>query len=77
MYTTTNLLSIVLRIYVPGLVANLPYRNRRTRYRHAGHSRKDVREHFPWSVEVVGPDGRIGFDFEVSDDTEPERGVSS
>lgn len=77
MYTTTRSLSIHLRTYVPGLVANLPYRNRRTRYRHAGHTSNDIREHFPWAVEVVGPDGRIGFDFEVPNDTEPERGVSS
>lgn len=61
--------SLSTGFYVPGFIANLPARNRRTRYRHAGHTRDEIRANHPWFVEMVGPDGRSGFDFEVS---EPE-----
>lgn len=53
--------------YVPGRIANLPTRRRWTEYRHAGHTRDDIRRFHPWSVELTGPDGQSAFDFEVSE----------
>jgi hypothetical protein len=72
MYSRFNSLSI--RFYAPGIIANLPHRNHKSRYCHGGHTREEIQSHFPWAVEIVGPDGQPGFDFEVS---EPERHINS
>ena len=40
--------------YYPGIIANLPNRNRPSEFRHAGLSRSEVREHYPQLTEIDG-----------------------
>lgn len=42
------------RSYYPGIIANLPNRNRPSEFRHAGLSRSEVREHYPQLTEIDG-----------------------
>lgn len=40
--------------YIPGDIANLPSRNRPSVYRHSGHTRNEIREHYPHFTEISG-----------------------